>query len=381
MLRKPLRRGGFTLIELLVVIAIIAILIGLLLPAVQKVREAAARSQCQNNLKQLGLAMHNYHDVYKTLPIGESNDDNQNYGWGLTILPYIEQTALYNQISPGCVFFTQPGLNGGYGAYLAALGYSTAPGFDVDWLNNPGGNNPANVSTYGTNPTTSVSVASQITGLALPMFQCPSDLWPKITGNIGNNCAVGKLNYLANIGNDNSGFAVGGPWANWNVPTGASETGVFMQSNNNNQTWAVSLLQIKDGTSNTVALGEVTGNLNVTGTYSGTGLNTVNNGSGATGWFHITATNTIPIWCGGNPSAQGQGARGNYFRYMDINYPLNFLTGTAADMCFGSQHTGGANFLFCDGSVHFLANGITPTTYQALGTRQAGDIIDGSQID
>lgn len=123
---RSLRSRGFTLIELLVVIAIIAILIALLLPAVQQAREAARRTQCKNNLKQIGLAMHNYHDIFNTLPPGYISrfpnvivsGEQGLYSWGAMILPQVEQANLYSVLNVGN---TPLQTNVGLAAGLAAL--------------------------------------------------------------------------------------------------------------------------------------------------------------------------------------------------------------------------------------------------------------------
>src|SRR5437868_12959436 len=134
--------SGFTLIELLVVISIIAILIGLLLPAVQKVREAAARTKCQNNLKQLALACHNYHDLKGQLPYGRKYDIWDTYTWTELVLPYVEQGAVF----------------GGYWT-LPQTGYVT---------NYPGPNGPIGDDVQLRNSRTSI----------IPVYYCPSDNAP-----------------------------------------------------------------------------------------------------------------------------------------------------------------------------------------------------------
>jgi prepilin-type N-terminal cleavage/methylation domain-containing protein/prepilin-type processing-associated H-X9-DG protein len=154
MLSSKRPRAAFTLIELLVVIAIIAILIGLLLPAVQKVRAAAARTQCKNNLKQIGLALHAYHDVKHAFPPGA---DNNAYGWSFYVLPYLEQTNIYNVINPT--------------------------------VNNLTAARAANLTVLQT---------------ALPVFICPSDNGPNPTNTnrpFSNGNALAISNYPGNGGN------------------------------------------------------------------------------------------------------------------------------------------------------------------------------------
>jgi prepilin-type N-terminal cleavage/methylation domain-containing protein/prepilin-type processing-associated H-X9-DG protein len=209
-----LRRRGFTLIELLVVIAIIAVLIGLLLPAVQKVREAANRMRCQNNLKQIGLALHNFHDTYQSLPAGvygpsstgaPTINNGKDLSYLVYILPYVEQQSLYNQVD-----FTQ--------------GYN-------------GPNNVANV-----NP------------VLVPVYQCPS-------------CAAVEQNGGGVNGKAGHYQAVMGPKGT-NPQTGAPYTGIDLGANQggaSNQGMLypnsrVKLTDCPDGTSNTLLVGEMAWN-------------------------------------------------------------------------------------------------------------------------
>jgi prepilin-type N-terminal cleavage/methylation domain-containing protein/prepilin-type processing-associated H-X9-DG protein len=338
-------RNGFTLIELLVVIAIIAILIALLVPAVQKVREAAARTQCTNNLKQICLAAHAYHDVNKKFPVGMYNDDNVNYGWGVAVLPYLEQgnlfQALNSQIGKNFLIFI-PG--GGPNKFTGQ-----ADGFNADNLNGYGsGGGIVNINAGG-----------GVLRTPLAVYMCPSDAWPNNTTD-----GYGKLNYLANMGQDISG----GNWSTWGSPViGSNMSGIMVQSNNNNNTWATAMTQISDGTSNTVLVGEVTGNNDAPGVgYTG---NPNSNG------YSIKEPRRFPIWAGGNPNggASNQGGQHRYFRVMDVAYPLNLKTGVNASRCFGSQHTGGANMGMADGTVRFFNSSINGVTYRALGTRNGGE--------
>ncbi len=337
-MRLPLvaQRRAFTLIELLVVIAIIAILIGLLVPAVQKVREAAARTQCVNNMKQHGLALHSFHDVNKHFPVGEWNDDLDDIAWGTWLLPYLEQSSLFNQMT---LLAKVPGAGGG------------ANGYNMD--------GPPNSWSGRTN-----AFGAQ-TSVVLPVYQCPSDPLPP---QCSNNYA--KSNYCANIGQapnnisgtHASGFGCGGGY------NGTTQTGVFRFSNNNDNTTCPKMASITDGTSNTIGIGEVTMN---------NWVQLSNLGDGA-----------FPIWAGGNPNARGCGdvwGLGSNFRCVDTAFPINFgITpngnGWGTDrsiLCFGSQHPGGANFLMMDGSVRFISQAIDTTVYRNLGTIAGGEVIPG----
>jgi prepilin-type N-terminal cleavage/methylation domain-containing protein/prepilin-type processing-associated H-X9-DG protein len=315
--RRP--RFAFTLIELLVVIAIIAILIGLLLPAVQKVREAAARAKCSNNLKQIGIALHAYHDVFQKFPLGTHDDDNRSYSWRVWILPYMEQGPMYNSLQAAGMWIP-PGMGDGTSASVDGIADS-----EVGTAN---------------------ATLQTLFKTSMPMYTCPSDTLPPT-----DNDSYGKANYVGNMGS----LVAGQNWTGCATWKGNNQNGVLLFANDNALSWTTRFGSITDGTSNTVAVGECTVSAGLAITNTGSGL--------------------FPTWAGGNNngSCNGIGHAGSVFRVMDPTATLNLKTGSLSDISFGSQHTGGANFVMCDGSVRFITNGVTTSAYTAAGTRNGGE--------
>jgi prepilin-type processing-associated H-X9-DG protein len=293
---RTTRQSAFTVVELLVVIAIIAALLGLLLPAVQKARMAAARISCTNNLKQIGLALHQYHDTMGSLPPGITpalqGERFPHMGWLTRILPFVEQQPLWK---------------------VTVTAYEVAPAY------------PYRLPHLGIM-------------MPIKLFSCPADTRAEDVHPTHNNLRVALTDYLGNLG------------TNYKVDNGV----LFWGSH-------LTLLDITDGTSNTLLVGE--------------------------------RPPSPDFWYGWWYAAAGQEGSGSGDTVLGVRElhsprdqytancppgPYHFVFGNVNNMCdtfhYWSLHSGGANFLFADGSVEFLsyaADSVLP----ALSTRSGGEVV------
>jgi prepilin-type processing-associated H-X9-DG protein len=325
------------LIELLVVIAIIAILIGLLLPAVQKVREAAARMKCSNNLKQFGLAIHTYNDVNNAFPKGGSGGWGFNKGsWMLYSLPFLEQDNLYKRVT-GVPNFFDPTLNGmdAVAAANAALPTGTP----------------------------------KILPAAVPVFRCPSDgfeasnpMFTNYMGSMGPQCNPGQcgVDFDVNCVKPEWGY---GRSADHGDTTNAGEVrGVF-----NRGGAVITLASITDGTSNTMMIGETLPEV-----YEAMRYGPAFGWADAYGGTSYGKT-TVPLNWKISKSTAGTWT-GDCATSCPGTPAVNCMWNWGVTWGFKSNHSGGANFAFCDGSVQFIRDSIDMRTYNLLGCRNDGAV-------
>ncbi len=356
-----MRRRGFTLIELLVVIAIIAVLIALLLPAVQAAREAARRSQCVNNLKQIGLALHNYHDTQGSFPMGSGQCNNSTGGTasptvfcskqGLSahasMLPQLEQTTIYNAIN-------------------FSFGIDETTGDLMHDVN-------------------ATALNAQVA-----VFVCPSDLYAGDYYTNSNNyfASVGTSTYLINVNSS----TLPNPPVMSTLPT----TGLFAFQQ------SYSIPSVTDGLSNTIAFAESTvGNPNQLQGQVNIGLTSV----GISAAAQVMNAATVPAatlaglaTCATAWQAQSAGVdtqRGKNWLHGAMAFTLfntvatpnsakwAYCSSTTSGACStyseaDSYHSGGINVLMADGHVQFIKSTINTVTWWALGTKSGGEVLDAS---
>jgi len=321
-----MRRRGFTLIELLVVIAIIAVLIALLLPAVQAAREAARRLQCVSNLKQIGIALHNYESSKSVFPSGRTNYPNV---WSSLsqLLTTMEGTNQYNALN-----FNFPSVD-----LSASGGLTNAPNTTV-------------VST------------------SIKVFLCPSDGVERIVPDFG------ASNYVANAG---TGTTNGG---SFKVTAGfPSPDGVFYDTSR------VRISEITDGLSNTVAYSETVkgSGRTSTGGKPDDPVRQFAEFSTSSAALSPTACLTPSQWAGDRGREWARGsfimAAYNHFNTPNSRVPDCTNSGRAAALTAPrSVHSGGVNALFCDGHVQFLKDSISLPSWRAIATRGAGEVVSSS---
>jgi len=331
------RRHGFTLIELLVVIAIIAILIALLLPAVQQAREAARRSQCKNNLKQFGLALHNYHDTFGVFPYASTFSDNDpNYPaasnylrgnfsstWFRAILPYVDQAPLFNQLDPGrAVNDATPGANGVNNRELINGRFfevATCP-------SNPRARSGKRVD------------GNNFDGVAVPTQE---GMYRPVGGPMQNDGGTKDCNNQPFCWKTTPADVQGG-WK-YTHRNSAGSRGIFARG-----VQRIGIVHVTDGTSNTFMLGESKPHFN----------------QFASMWTH-----NIPM------SLFHLKLNSSFLKTLESNAGGGTLVSWQDASGHASYHTGGAHFVMADGSVQFVSENIDYVTYCNLGDRSDGQTV------
>ncbi len=312
LIRRRLR--GFTLIELLVVIAIIAVLVALLLPAVQSARESARRTQCRNNLKQFGLALHGYHETYNILPCSINPTPWSNVGVGALVhlLPYFEQTAVFETIT----------FRGG-----------------ASWTNNASENGTPGTKYFEIQPVG---------------FKCPTDIsqkyYPGTNGIVGN---WATASYSLSSGAQRESGNGCSSYPGNTFGTGPADHSDHRQSDQisgiySRQGYSSTFAEILDGQANVIFMGEIRSECSDHARHGWANVNS--------NWIMTTA----PI---NFPSCPGDGTG------------CNATTNWQTSMGFKSLHAGGAHFLMGDARVIFISQNIDYRNYQRLGDRRDGEVL------
>jgi len=335
--RSSRRRTAFTLIELLVVIAIIAILVALLLPAVQQAREAARRSSCKNNLKQIGLALHNYHDTYSVLPMGNSSRNGWGISWMPALLPYVEQSALYDKFDFGLV-------NSGYSTQCNNLGADARTLIPVFLC--PSSPLPQRVTSTCAN-----SMRASYVGISGAADDSTiSAVQAKVVGNNHNQCcnsAGGAGSGFFDTGIKSTGGMLVGP-------AGGGSTGeTSVATGGRSRRFAEAV----DGTSNVIIVGESSDFA-----FDSTGTPRSVDGSYPHGWMMGT---------------HHDANRRREFNLTTIRYAPNTSTyplpGVAENHGVNnplmSAHSGGVQVVLLDGHVAFISDNVDLVTLKRLALR------------
>jgi prepilin-type N-terminal cleavage/methylation domain-containing protein/prepilin-type processing-associated H-X9-DG protein len=315
------QRQGFTLIELLVVIAIIGVLVALLLPAVQSAREAARRSQCVNNLKQVGLALSNYESALGCYPFNRTSKTYYNWSALSQIVPYVEQLGLYNA------------LNFDQAPYTIVMGSTRIAGEQNS------------------------TVSQSMIGILL----CPSDRQERISDQ-----GMAPSNYQVNVG---SGLVANG---SIRAVSGVTPDGISYENS------SVKISQIRDGTSNTLAFSESLIGLGIDqAEFQSVWLQHIRNSAN----FPACAVPALATtWYGDRCSAwiigSFPGAAVTFFNPPNSQRPDCYVSNSVSGLAGPrSSHPGGVNAVFCDGHVAFLKDSMPADIMHALATRAKGEVI------